>query len=145
MNSPVTKQGDADTTNPFFIRGMFILVIVMTLLISGCTTSSPGGVAGTTTTVPVISTPVDPDIAECTLTPCHGLDLTCGQDISEICTSVYQLGDKCRQFARCSPDGAGACQLVTVPEFATCISCVRTCINESGNDPSKSFACEEKC
>ena len=130
---------------PFFIPGMCIFVLVIALQVSGCTTGSPSGNPGTTTTLAVISTPGNPDNPDCRLTPCHGLDLTCGPDIPEICTTVYQLGDKCRQFAQCTINSDRICQLATMPEFNTCISCVQTCMNESRNDPSKSFACEEKC
>ncbi|HJX55704.1 MAG TPA: hypothetical protein VJ350_02595 [Methanoregula sp.] len=73
------------------------------------------------------------------------MDLTCGPEIPEVCTAVYQLGDKCRQFTNCTTDSNGTCRMVMKPEFNTCRSCVLTCLNESRNDPSKSFACEEKC
>ncbi len=97
------------------------------------------------TTMPVTISTENPDMADCRLTPCHGLELTCGPEIPEVCTTVYQLGDKCRRFVQCTVDSAGTCQMVTMQEFTPCITCVRTCLNLSGNDLSKSFACEETC
>ncbi|MFA5348052.1 MAG: hypothetical protein WC294_07935 [Methanoregula sp.] len=129
-------------TELFFIPGMCVVILVALLLGSGCTTGFPDG-NPTTTSVPVIVTPVT-GRADCGVTPCHGLDLTCGPRIPEVCTEVYQLGDKCRQFANCTMDGR-TCRIVTTPEFDTCKSCVLMCLNESRNDPSKSFACEETC
>jgi hypothetical protein len=119
-----------------------VIIIIVTLLVSGCTTVFPDGKPGTTTVTATITPGNPPD---CGLTPCHGLDLTCGPDIPEVCTAVYQLGDKCRQFTSCTTDSNGTCRMETKPEFDTCRTCVQTCLNESRNDPSKSFACEEKC
>jgi len=127
---------------PLFLKGMFIVVFGM--LISGCTTVGPGP-ATTTTTMPVTISTENPDMADCRLIPCHGLDLTCGPEIQEVCTTVYQLGDKCRQFVHCTVDSIGTCRMVATQNFTPCISCVRACLNLSGNDPSKSFACEETC
>ena len=134
----------SDVTELFFIPGICVIFLVASLLVSGCTTDFPDGNPNTTM-VPVISTHGNPDRADCGFTPCHGPDLTCGPEIPEICTAVYQLGDKCRQFANCTIDTKGTCRMVTTPEFDTCKSCVLTCLNEFRNDPSTSFACEEKC
>jgi len=131
-------------TRQFFISGICIIVIVVTLLVSGCTTVFNDEIPRTTTVTPTI-TLGKPDVIECGLTPCHGLDLTCGPDVPEVCTAVYQLGDKCRQFTNCTLESNGTCRMVTTPEFDACKSCVQTCLNESRNDPPKSFACEEKC
>lgn len=128
----------------FFIPVLSIIILIGAVLIAGCTTGSPGG-NSVTTPVTATITPGNPDMPDCGLTPCHGLDLTCGPDIPEVCTAVYQLGDKCRQYAHCTIDSNGTCQLVTNPEFDACKSCVQACLSESRDDPSKSFACEEKC
>jgi hypothetical protein len=131
-------------TRQFFIPAICIIVLVVTVLGSGCTTDFSDGTFGTTT-VPATITPGKPDGPDCGLTPCHGLDLTCGPDVPEVCTAVYQLGDKCRLFTNCTIDSNGTCRIVTTQEFDTCRSCVQICLNESRNDPSKSFACEELC
>lgn len=131
-------------TRQFFIPWICIIVLVVTLLGSGCTTDFSDGTPGTTTVAATI-TPEKTDGSDCGLTPCHGLDLTCGPAIPEVCTTVYQLGDKCRQFLNCTLDSDGTCLMVTTPEFETCKSCVLMCLNESRKDPAKSFACEEKC
>ena len=123
---------------------MCILVLVVILLGSGCTTHVPDGTP-TPTTIPATITTGNHGRPDCGLTPCHGLDIACGPDIPEVCTAVYQLGDKCRQFAHCEIDSDGTCRMVTTQEFETCKSCVLACLNESRHDPSKSFACEEKC
>jgi len=122
----------------YFIPLMCVIVLTASLLVSGCTADFTGG-------TPVTITPGNPDRPDCGLTPCHGLELTCGPDIPEVCTAVYQLGDKCRQFAHCDVDSNGTCQIVTTPEFDTCTSCVQNCLNEFRTDPPKSFACEETC
>lgn len=131
---------------PHSLKGICITVLGLALLISGCTTDERSGNPGaTTTTVPVIISPENPDAADCRLTPCHGLDLTCGPETPEVCTKVYQIGDKCRRLVRCTVDSTGTCRMVTTHNFTPCISCVRTCMNVSGNDPLKLFACEETC
>ena len=131
-------------TRQLFIPVICILILVVTVLGSGCTTGLPDGTP-TPTTIPATITPGNPGRPDCGLTPCHGLDIACGPDIPEVCTAVYQLGDKCRQFAHCDVDSNGTCRIITTQEFDMCKSCVQACLNESRYDPSKSFACEEKC
>ena len=132
-------------TRHFFIPLICILVLGVIVLGSGCMTGLPDGTTPKPTTLPVTVTPGNTSSPDCGLTPCHGLDITCGPDIPDICTAVYQLGDKCRQFAHCDIDSNGTCLIVTTQEFDTCKSCVQACLNESRHDPAKSFACEEKC
>jgi len=81
---------------------------------------------------------------KCGIQNCHGLDITCGQNVPEVCDMSYQLGDKCRQLASCQII-KGSCQLVKSPEFDTCKSCVENCQKRFGSSPGKAFACEAKC
>lgn len=56
----------------------------------------------------------------------------------------YQLGDKCRQYARCD-SSRGRCTLVTDRQFATCKACVEQCAAQENADPAAAFDCEAKC
>jgi len=56
----------------------------------------------------------------------------------------YQLGDKCRQYARCDSSG-GSCTLVKDPKFDSCKSCAEQCAAKAGSDGAAAFACEAKC
>ncbi len=113
-------------------------VVVLTLLFAGCTSPRPGGTAPP---VSPIATPATPALSGCGFTSYHGLSLACGANPPQVCTAVYQLGDKCRQYAFCSTDG-GACSLVTTPQYLTCKRCIEKC---GGADPAEAFSCEEKC
>ena len=102
------------------------------------------------TTVPTIQTSTQTPVPErtpvptfstiCEFTSCHGLDLVCGPNPPQTCPAIYQLGDKCRQYAFCSMAG-GTCRLVTNPQFEVCKSCIDNC----GGDQAEILTCEEKC
>lgn len=115
-----------------------ILVLLACILCAACL-SSPSD-HGTPSGSPVITT-ATPQPSACGFTSCHGLDLSCGENVPEACTAIYQLGDKCRQYAFCRNTG-GSCELVTTDEFARCKSCVGKC---GGADATEIFVCEEKC
>jgi hypothetical protein len=120
-------------------------IAVLALLISGCISSPPGGIippASPTGETPVAETTPAPTLSPiCEFTSCHGPDLACGPNPPEVCTAVYQLGDKCRQYAFCSRAN-DTCHLVTTPQFDTCRSCIGKC---GGADPAEILLCEEKC
>lgn len=80
----------------------------------------------------------------CGIENCHGLDITCGPNVPEICDMSYQLGDNCRQLASCQVV-SGTCQLIKSPEFDACKACVESCEKQFVNDPSRSSYCESKC
>lgn len=80
----------------------------------------------------------------CGIESCHGLDIVCGNNPPEVCTEMYQLGDKCRKFAKCQRVD-GTCQQVENVEFDTCKSCVQKCENSFPNNPEKAFSCESEC
>ena len=61
-----------------------------------------------------------------------------------MCTEMYQLGDKCRQYAKCGVV-SGTCQQIESPEFTACKSCAQKCENDFPNNPDKAFECESKC
>ena len=81
---------------------------------------------------------------ECGIENCHGLDIVCGPNPAEMCTMIYQLGDKCRQFAQCEVVD-GVCQQIENPQFIACKSCVQECEQDFPNDPEKAFECESTC
>ena len=115
-----------------------ICMAILTVLMTGCISPPQGGivppVSPTVTTIPAES-------PSCGFTSCHGPDLACGPNPPQVCTAIYQLGDKCRQYAYCSNTG-GTCQLVTTRQFETCKTCIGKC---GGADPAEIFSCEEKC
>ena len=118
------------------VMGMAIL----TMLIAGCTSFPQGGAVPTAT--PTIATTPPPTLSStCGFTSCHGLDLACGPNPPQVCTAIYQLGDKCRQYAYCSTTN-DTCRLVTTRQFETCKTCIGKC---GGADPAEILSCEEKC
>lgn len=80
----------------------------------------------------------------CGVTNCHGTNVTCGQNIAEVCTMEYRLGDKCRSLAACRVLN-GTCTVVEQPGYSACVSCAENCSKTSGGDPVKAFECESKC
>lgn len=78
----------------------------------------------------------------CGIENCHGLDITCGSNIPETCTEIYQLGDFCRQYVECKVVD-DQCQLVENSKFDQCKSCVEEC--ENLDDSEEAFECEENC
>jgi hypothetical protein len=80
---------------------------------------------------------------QCGVANCHGLDIECGTPV-QMCTQMYQLGDKCRQYAKCGV-ASGKCQQIESPEFTACKSCAQKCENDNPNDPDKAFVCESQC
>ena len=80
----------------------------------------------------------------CSLETCHGLDIKCGSNPADICTAMYQLGDKCIQYAKCGIQN-NKCQEIENPQFSQCKFCVLKCIDNNKNDNTKQFDCENKC
>lgn len=136
---------------PKIFSGLFIAFLILIFFVAGCTSNpSPGG--GTLPPVTTIALPTgtvtfpsvtagSPGASTCGFTTCHGLDLACGPNPPEVCTALYTLGDKCRQYASCS-SANDACKLVTTPQYDSCKACVQKC---GGADPAEIFTCEEKC
>jgi len=123
-----------------------IALLAAGVLAAGCTSASSG-----TKIVPHVSpsatATVSPGASPCGFTTCHGLDLACGTNAPEVCTEEYRLGDKCRQYAKCSSGSDGTCTLVTSPLFDSCKSCVERCaaIKSGTVDPAMVFECEATC
>lgn len=109
---------------------------------------SSGASSGSEPTSPDTSSPVPPlsqGTADCGITNCHGLDITCGS-VSEpqACTMMYQVGDGCRQFASCG-ELDGSCQPILSKRFTDCRSCVQACEAKNRDNPIDVLACEETC
>ncbi|WP_321506418.1 hypothetical protein [uncultured Methanoregula sp.] len=119
-----------------------IVLIMVSLAAAGGTTRSPG--IPQTTPVPTTLPVVHAGESSCGFTTCHGLDLACGTNAPQVCTMMYQLGDKCRQYARCESSG-GSCRLVTDPQFDSCKACVEQCAVKAGSNGQAAFACEATC
>jgi hypothetical protein len=80
----------------------------------------------------------------CGFENCHGLDIICGENVAEICSLEYQIGDFCRDYASCELI-SGDCQLVTDPTFDECVDCVEECIQEFKSQQTELFECESEC
>lgn len=80
----------------------------------------------------------------CRVQNCHGLDIVCGFGGEAMCTMMYQLGDKCRQYASCEKVD-GTCRQKANPKFDTCKACVQNCEKKYPDDPSQAFTCEASC
>ena len=115
-------------------------MIVLAVLVAGCTSPLKGVPVQPETPV-VVTTPPYEISSTCGLLSCHGLNLACGPNPPQICTADYQLGDKCRQYAYCSNSG-GACRLITTQQFNICKTCIEKC---GGADSTEILTCEEKC
>ena len=98
---------------------MKYLALLSLVLILGCTQSS-----------------------NCGVQECHGLDVTCGSNVPEVCTTLYKLGDFCRAYINCSVVD-GVCALQTNQEFTLCKNCVSAC--EASFDGIEAFDCENTC
>ena len=79
---------------------------------------------------------------KCGIEQCHGLDITCGSNVPDACTAMYQLGDFCREYFSCTAV-SGSCQPVVSAKFNECKACVEGC--EGSGDPITSFDCESTC
>jgi hypothetical protein len=120
--------------------GSGIAFLILAVLAAGCTAGTPGGTTGSQ--VPTASSgPGGLTGNSCGFTTCHGPDLACGPNPPQVCTAVYTLGDKCRQYASCDSSG-GSCRLITTPQYDSCLACIKKC---GGADATEIFTCEEKC
>ena len=86
----------------------------------------------------------DNSIKTCGIENCHGMEIICGSKPAEVCTAMYQLGDKCRQYAKCSLQES-TCQQEKNPQFTNCKNCVESCLEKYKKDQIKIFKCENQC
>jgi hypothetical protein len=125
-----------------------IVLLVAALVFAGCTSVFSGSPKTVPTPFPTPATTAAPPatsaVPPCGFTTCHGSDLACGTNAPEICTDVYMIGDKCRQYAHCDTAG-GRCALVTTPRFIQCKACAEQCQVQAGADSLAAMTCEEKC
>ncbi len=80
----------------------------------------------------------------CGLETCHGLDVSCGPDIAEMCTEMYMAGDGCLQFVHCGYVN-GQCTQIDTARFEQCAACVQRCEQLNPDDPTQFFQCENAC
>ncbi len=85
-----------------------------------------------------------PVTKKCGVENCHGLNITCGPNVPDTCTMIYEPGDNCRQFASCQIID-GQCKLKKSPKFDSCKICVEKCEIDYSNNQIKFFECESKC
>lgn len=86
----------------------------------------------------------DPAKQKCGIQNCHGLDITCGPAVPDVCTEIYMLGDNCRKLAKCEVAG-GECRAVLSEDFEQCKACVKKCETDFSTDNMKMFECEYSC
>lgn len=85
------------------------------------------------------------DDQNCALETCHGMDIECGDKPPEACTMMYQIGDKCLQYAQCGILN-GKCQQIENSDFNRCVTCVQSCMDTYATDSStRLFECENNC
>ncbi|MBM3205341.1 hypothetical protein FJZ41_00615 [Candidatus Shapirobacteria bacterium] len=80
----------------------------------------------------------------CGIENCHGLEIVCGPNPAQICTEIYELGDRCRQYAECGFEN-GVCQQKESRQFTDCKNCVESCLEKYKEDQIKLFECESRC
>ncbi len=81
---------------------------------------------------------------KCGIENCHGLNISCGSNVPDACTSIYEEGDNCRQFVSCQII-EGQCKVIKTLKFDNCKSCVEKCKQDYPNNPDKFFECESSC
>jgi|GEM_PF-1565729 len=87
---------------------------------------------------------------DCGVQECHGMNLTCGSNVAEMCTEIYQIGDRCRQYASCEVvNGTCTFEQESNNYFDQCKSCVEQCEiyydNSIQANSDNLFLCEENC
>ncbi|GEM_PF-7031483 len=82
--------------------------------------------------------------AVCAVENCHGLEIKCGPNPAEVCTAMYQLGDKCLQYASCGLVD-NQCQPTLSAKFVSCKACVDKCSEDYRGDVVQMFNCEAQC
>jgi len=80
----------------------------------------------------------------CAVENCHGLDIQCGSNPPDVCTMIYQVGDKCLKYATCGVQN-GTCGQTQNSQFTQCKTCVQKCIDTNKDDNIKLFECESGC
>ena len=124
------------------------IVLLAAILLAGCTLpgSKPASTpAATPTPAPeTTAAPVATATLSCGLMQCHGIDVTCGPNPPQACTTQYKLGDRCRKYLHCESRG-GTCVLVKDAGFSSCKTCTDECDMAAGPDLDEAQRCEEKC
>jgi hypothetical protein len=105
------------------VRIILVLLLFLIVLIAGCVQQEQ----------------------KCGIEQCHGLELTCGSNVPDACTEIYQLGDFCRQYFSGCEVVDGDCAKVSNASadllFSKCKFYIEHC--EKISDPIKAFQCEE--
>ena len=81
---------------------------------------------------------------KCGIENCHGLEIVCGENPVQMCTAMYALGDKCRQYAVCG-EVDGECKQIDNEKFTSCKSCVEDCLAIYLDNNIELFSCESSC
>lgn len=84
------------------------------------------------------------ELPKCGIESCHGLEITCGPRVPEMCDLMYAPGDNCRKYVQCEVVGK-ECLLKKDERFDLCKACVEECKKNFPDDPERFFQCESKC
>lgn len=110
------------------MKKTFAFILISLLFLSGCNKNNGQNIN-------------ESDSQNCGIEQCHGLEISCGSNVPEFCTAIYQLGDFCYQFVNCRVM-EGICQMVDTKIFEECKSCASACEQFVGQ---KAFDCENDC
>ena len=125
------------------IRSLLIVLIVLALLAAAFLLWNNFTISINARPRPLIPLPLFGS-AQCGIENCHGLDISCGPNVAEVCDAMYMAGDTCRQFATCQVVN-GRCELIIDSRFTACRSCVERCQAQFGEDAAGFFGCESAC
>ncbi len=118
----------------------FAVLIVVGLLLYGCTQAGEPSATPTITPTPTATTTPTNGIQNCGPQQCHGLDITCGPNGPQACTMEFRIpDDACLQYVRCQVID-GVCQHAN-PQFAQCKQCVEQCKAENQDGQE----CMDRC
>lgn len=90
------------------------------------------------------NSPTKNEDKKCGIESCHGLEITCGEKVPEVCTLEYRIGDFCRNYVSCEKIN-GKCVLVKGEKFDLCKACVEECEKKWQEETEKLFECENLC
>ena len=120
---------------------VFFLTFLGIFLLSSCNNSNNEEDVKLTPITPSDEN-IQTDNNVCWIENCHGLDITCGSNVPEVCTAMYELWDNCRKYASCKQVD-GECKLEESEDFKNCKACIKKC--EENTNWEDIFECGNKC
>lgn len=81
---------------------------------------------------------------KCGVVSCHGMEISCGENLPKVCEGEYQIGDACKRFASCVNQD-GQCKLLESKNFEKCKTCVESCKAKFALGTLEIIECEGEC